>query len=378
MTSEYDIFADINNILARGPSADDMQQVASLHQPEEPQMRVADVAAPAPIDAHDSISFASDQEMSQYESDIGVNAANFARIIPTTFGLSGVLSNVSFSESALIPFIAQHLHYPCVRATCNYGDVTNEHFERLVADGSIDLTSTKKSARARAKKQKRTCAKPRKIQGNGTCFNSSVLFWIYSEAHRTVYKIRLFRTGQFGLPGTRPEMIRDILHICRDVFIPTLFAILRARDAAQSIAHVTEPIALVSLISIMKNYKWYRTIPKGTILDLAVIAERIRADSRVAGKLPYAISYVQYGICDTKLSIKFKTPSTTCAGKTVRVNVFLSGKINILGAHDSATSKNICDYLVAILTDDIVVTLEDGDENETDESDSDMVYSDDE
>lgn len=388
-----DIFSQIGRIVGRGPTDDEVHRaIIAVTAPSIP-LQHDDAASSsgeaASIASHgdngsiathgDNIStpshggagaqppqsFLSDVEMGHYEGDINeINVVSplFQTIMPTTFGLSGTLSGVAFQENTLIQYIPGKLKFPCIRAVCNFGDIRIPEFEQLVSDGRIDMASTEKSARARSKKQKRAGSKPRKIQGNGTCFNSSILFWIYSELHSSVYKIRLFRTGQFGLPGTKPEMIRDIINVCRNTLIPTLRDILHARNiGSQSTAtapgQLQNPpdITLQSLTSIMKNYKWRRIVEDGCILDLQAISTQIEADMKVTGRIPFPISYVNYGYSDAKLSIKFKTPSPSRADKTIRVNIFLSGKINILGAHDSATTKNICKYLISILSEPRVV-----------------------
>ena len=412
--ADEDIFACIDRVVSRGPTADELRAATeSAVRADETESAPRDARAAtgfAPIcapRAHPRIadpsveSFLSDDEIARYERDISEIAPSaaagslpFENIVPTTFGLSGALSGVMFNESTIMPAIARAMRFPCIRAVCNYGDHASDDFARLVREGRIDLAPVEKAARARAKKAARACARPRKIQGNGTCFNSSVLFWIYSEAHRSVYKIRLFRTGKFGLPGTKPEMIRDILRLCRDSFIPMLRDILSPSAGPA--------IALTSISSIMKNYKWRRIMPEGAVLNLSAISERIRADSRarfasagpspasasvaanaaasapvITRALPYAVSYVQYGICDAKLSVKFNTPAQARTDKTIKVNVFPSGKINILGAHDSSITKNICDYLVAVITDDMIVAREGGASgDEMEESDPECEYSD--
>lgn len=386
-----DIFSQIDRIVEHGPTDDEVHRaiIAVAATPSQHDSASSGEAA-ASIASHGDAensnipisseclnarsvyqesaspqSFLSDVEMDHYEGDINeINVVSplFQPIMPTTFGLSGTLSGVAFQENTLIQYIPGKLKFPCIRAVCNFGDIRTPEFEQLVSDGRIDMASTEKSARARSKKQKRAGSKPRKIQGNGTCFNSSILFWIYSELHRSVYKIRLFRTGQFGLPGTKPEMIRDIINVCHNTLIPTLRDIIHARNIGdQSEATVSgqlqspPDITLQSLTSIMKNYKWRRIVEDGCILDLQTISTQIEDDMKVMGRIPFLIGYVHYGYSDSKLSIKFKTPSLSRADKTIRVNIFLSGKINILGAHDSATTKNICQYLISILSEPRVV-----------------------
>lgn len=298
------------------------------------------------------VSFHEESAIEQYESDASIVCASdkFAAIYPTTFGLSGEFSNVSLNESTIMPQIEGKLSFPCLCVIGNYGIVKIPNFDEVIAEYGISMASSEKSARARAKKKERAGSHARKVQGNGTCFCSSVLFWVYSEKHRVVYKFLLFRTGKFNLPGTKPEMLRDILDICNQHLIPTLKNILTVRDQPPP------DIALVMLASVMKNYKWRRFILPNMILDLHAISERMQADPATSGLArPYEIKYVHFGICDSKLPIKFITPLPERAGKTVRVNIFLSGKINILGAHSTEVTKKICDYLSAVLTDDMVL-----------------------
>jgi hypothetical protein len=67
---------------------------------------------------------------------------------------------------------------------------------------------------------------------------------------------------------------------------------------------------------------------------------------------------VKYTREDTKLSIRFSTPIFKKPKKKTRVNIFMRGKINILGAFDADITRQICDYLRWIFVsniDDIIV-----------------------
>src|SRR5690606_29799282 len=54
---------------------------------------------------------------------------------------------------------------------------------------------------------------------------------------------------------------------------------------------------------------------------------------------------VKYTREDTKLSIKFNTPVHKKAKKCTRVNIFMRGKVNILGASDVEKTYQICKFL---------------------------------
>jgi hypothetical protein len=57
------------------------------------------------------------------------------------------------------------------------------------------------------------------------------------------------------------------------------------------------------------------------------------------------IHSIKYTRQDTALTIKFRTPSYRNVGKRTRVKIFMSGKINILGAINSVDTYIICNWL---------------------------------
>ena len=269
----------------------------------------------------------------------------FSPIEPTTFGLNGYIRGISFIEETLIAKLRTiGLRYPCVRATCNYGTVCVPEFDDMVERGIIDMSSDAKAERAREKKLARRI-KPRKVQGSGKCFNSSILVWIHSAIHNVVYKVLLFRTGTFGLPGARPIMLRDIIDIFTDKFLPQ---IANALDVAQG------SVALEYLAPIMKNYKWKRYLEPGTTIDLARVHSAISSAmlSEANAEVPFSIGHAYHEVCDSKLSVKFNVFG--CKNRGIRIKIFMYGRINILGACDSRATKMVCEFIARILSDDVI------------------------
>jgi len=293
--------------------------------------------------------------MTRYEQDINdfiaAKSRDFDKLIPTTFGLNGGLTNVVFDESILIKHIGPFLTYPCVRAVCNDGTVSIADFDERVKTGQIDMSAAEKAERQHIKKQERLHNKTRKIHGDGKSFNSSILFWIHSAKFGIVYKIRLFRNGRFGLPGTRPDMIDDIINLRDHVLIPIL---ARSLHVAYNLP-TTPQIVANELVPIMKNYKWRRIMPENAIINLRAVISRVRNNTSNYPFPPFNVAYAQYGIDDSKLSIKFITPVSDKPNKSIRIKMFPSGKINILGAHCSEITKKICEYIITILDDTIIV-----------------------
>ena len=56
----------------------------------------------------------------------------------------------------------------------------------------------------------------------------------------------------------------------------------------------------------------------------------------------------KYSFEDTKLCVKFHTPTQENHNKTVRINIFMSGKINILGAFNDDITSQIYMFLLDI------------------------------
>jgi len=280
----------------------------------------------------------SEASLVEFEEDLHISKQIppcFSSILPTTFGMGGAFKNIHFHEAQLINIIVPNDIF--VLAKCNFGEVKLPGFSQPAPNKA-------KSTRGRKRKPPVGIPrKPRKIQGTGQCFNSSVLIWTRSATFpHVIYKYKVFRTGQFGLPGIKPWMIRDIVSRTRELgdYLARTIA-----SAPAGIGHPDADGAIVALSPIMKNYKWARILTRAESLDLRAVAERIYSDETA----PFAIDYIRYGCEDVKLAVKFFTPIPGNDQKTLRVNVFPRGKINILGAFDTAATRKICLYLSLLL-----------------------------
>jgi hypothetical protein len=296
------------------------------------------------------------ERLDHYEHDAIYLNANiphdtFGEIKPTTFGLTGYMSGISFNEDKFINNVRKTIEYPCVRVICNYGVAYSANYEQLVADGRISLVSEQKAARARNKKIDRRI-KPRKVQGSGCCFNSSLLIWLYSERYGAVYKVLLFRTGNFNLPGTLPDRIHDVIHLINDALIPMLNrAKINAQDATVSNIVIPAP-SIEYLLPIMKDYKWERILNEGESLNLSAIHAKLLIPLTDRSQL-FEIGQIYHEMCDSKISIKCNI--IAYPDKHVRVKIFARGRINILGACDSNVTKKICEFVVNLITNDVIM-----------------------
>lgn len=287
--------------------------------------------------------------------------------VPTTMTLGGYINNVNFHEEQFIDQL-----YPTediFRIKCNYGDLKHESY--------YEDEPEKKTNRGRKKKDKNK--KPRKIQGDGSCFNSQITFYVPSDSK--IYKIKVFRNGELQIPGAKPEILDDILEKMQ----LTVDLISECLD--------NEDVKLEKIIPVMKNYKFSVNLDNSQLIELSVLKElllihkymdegfdynsakimmkeylcdcpdnkhsktceyeeyeenvyqgNIEIDDTPMPEHPQ-ISDVKYSGEETRLSIKFSTPIAKKIKKKARVNIFTGGKINILGAFDETVTKQIFHFL---------------------------------
>jgi hypothetical protein len=271
--------------------------------------------------------------------------------IATTTTIEGYLSNVKFHEAELIHEVIPDENILIYR--CNYG--------KAVHDGYVEPVKVKKTNRGRKKKEKKRGT--RKKQGNGTEFNSQMTFVVRSSlapapidgkinSDVSVYKFKVFRTGQIQLPGVHQHMIDDVIECAKKV-----------ADVVNFHLHSVEsnPARLTSLVNmnpVMTNYKFIVKMERGHIIDLHLLKDimlRERYNQRhsleCAGIDRPRIFVIGYTRQSTKLSLKFITPILKNPSKKTRINIFMRGKINILGALYVESTSQICEYLHGIFMD---------------------------
>lgn len=312
----------------------------------------------------------------------------FTTPIPTTFTMEGFISSVSHSEEAIVHLIATDENVLVVHS--NYG--------KYVYPGYTPPVQVKLTNKGRKKKEREK--KPRKKQGNGDCFASQVSLWIRSQefiptvrkevvvgAGRTecvwdipsdvlVYKFKVFRNGKIQLPGVIPSRIEDVISAIR-IIVSVLNFYLHPGEF-----DIAKQCRVVSLTPVMQNYKFMIrqcTEVDSVIVDLMAfrwIIGAIEGDGKPPAEqsLPRYLrggvlkSIVDVGAAsmktiparpkvvdpkyhreESRLSLTFLTPTPTDPEKMVRVNFFMRGNVNILGANDIESTLHICNYLSAVI-----------------------------
>ena len=298
----------------------------------------------------------------KFTIDITSNDTNlFSNPISTTITMEGYISNVRFHEANFINEL--NADEDIVQIKCNFG--------KKIYEGYIEPVKIKRTNRGRKKKEKKK--KQRKIQGDGTCFNSQITFVVRSQEQKLlekkvadgvdgiedelikVYKFKVFRPGKIQLPGVKPKSLSDVI-VCADKIVDLLN--LHLHPGIEDDSRICK---LININPVMKNYKFFVKIEVNQLIDLdllkkILLAERLlqfQQEDEVENNLYYhsamphpSIFDVKYTREETKLSIKFHTPILGKIKKRTRVNIFMRGKINLLGAFDEDITRQIYEYLL--------------------------------
>jgi len=300
------------------------------------------------------------QEVIFEETDI------FTSPVSTTNTMEGFISNVRFHERDLIEELM--VSEDIVICRCNYGIIKYP--------GYTEPAKIRKTNRGRKKKPKNK--KIRKKQGSGEDFNSQVTFIVRSGINKEqdgeptgpegiieipygtkVYKFKIFRTGKLQLPGVHQHLIEDVIEGARKI-VEVLNFHLHPGELNPALR-----ADIINMNPVMKNYKLVVKMPVDHIIDMQVLMQILAQlrmaqfagnddsddESALCVKTPEGmpdhppIFLLKFTRQDTKLSIKFTTPIFHKPKKKTRINIFMRGKINILGAFDAPTTRQICDFL---------------------------------
>lgn len=296
--------------------------------------------------------------MARFKDTKFTDSRLFTELVTTTITMEGFLNNVIFHEAELIDWLMPDEWIVVIR--CNYG--------KLVYPGYQEPIKIKVSNRGRKKKEKKR--KHRKIQGAGTDFNSQITFFVRSgldpaypvaddgavqiPATARVYKFKVFRTGKIQLPGVQPELIDDVIDCVRRLV--NMFEY-----------HMNGPVQITNLNPVMKNYRFNLKLGDN-IVDLVelmrlILRLKVAETQGDMGDVPAhpPIFDLKYSREDTKLSMRFRTPIHNKPTKKTRVNVFMRGKINILGAFDTQYTNEILAFLAWIFDNhsELIVSMAD-------------------
>lgn len=302
----------------------------------------------------------------EFKNEIIYNETEiFTAPVSTTNTMEGFMSNVSIHEQVIIEEIEPDDCIVVIR--CNYG--------KLVYPGYVEPVKIKKTNRGRKKRTKQK--KPRKKQGFGTDFSSQITFMgISPENPDKVYKFKIFRTGVLQLPGAQQDRIDDVVYCAKHIATLLNNCLHPNEQNPAKLTHV------VNINPVMKNYKFRIKMGKNNVIDMEMLKEILALEwlaqlrgaaapdglKKILGDVECErrrddypsetprIFLVKYTQQETKLSVIFDTPIKNNANKKTRVNIFMRGKVNILGAFYAESTRNIIDYIHDIfLSNDLIV-----------------------
>lgn len=287
-------------------------------------------------------------------------APPFSPIVMFVCTFEAVINNINRTHEDLIGVLEPR---GAIKAlNCNFGHKVLPGFERFEK-----RPKSKQAPGARAEPRGRLIGssrrrlapanvRPRKPQGDATCFNSALEVTIipgpednpppavleyFARNPNKHYAVKSFpTTGKTQVPGV----------VCDGLVDGTFIAQRWAKYLTES--GVAEdpslPITVVEERPIMLNFKFflYRASER-VILNLSAIAHHLEVVKESGEALPYPVREIKHVQDGQNISFKFVSP----AGKKVRVNMFFRGKVNILGAAEFETPRAIYNYLSVLIYD---------------------------
>lgn len=381
-------FTDIFNYLDDDPQddndsvADDEEEairniltIGAINQTTDNQTTDNQITDEPTVDYDPEYNLLDDRVRDEFKMEVLMEENDiFTQSVSTTDTMEGHFSNTQFHERDLIKSVV--IDERVVLAACNYG--VHKY------PGYTVPVKVKTTRRGRNKKEKKK--KNRRQQGDQ--MNSQITFVVLSENVEPiendpddypsdlnnnnpnnpntnldpllvsppcpqyspytipygakVYKFKVFRPGTIQLPGVTAAVVDDVIE-CAKLLSEKMTTYMYG-DSQSS-----KQCTLLHLNPVMRNYKFRLKLPEKSMVDLKELKRVLTEDRRN----PHAdkpigvpsIYLIKYDREDTKLSIKFNTSIYKKPKKKTRINIFMRGKINILGAFAVHATKKICDYL---------------------------------
>lgn len=235
------------------------------------------------------------------------------------------LGNININFEDLTHILCNNLHGHILALNSNYGHASQPGHESYI-----------KSPKKQETQSLFIKHRIRRIQGDGTCFNSAIEPIIKLDNSEKVYFIKCFpTTGETQIPGVINSDFSDG-HNVLVTFINYLNDLNISGDKQIFIEHEGPK---------MLNYKFrLNRINDRILINLNNIAIYLANISESDIKPPFPIKEIKSPVDDIKISFKFQTSIK----RAPRINIFQEGKINILGAESVNSSELIYTFLTDI------------------------------
>ena len=161
------------------------------------------------------------------------------------------------SNSADLEFCNHHIdlvlkiikHFTDYESVCTCAEQFTKENDLYHLDKDTLVKKKKNSARGRKPKDKKK--KKRKIQGTGLYFSSQVSFDIYNYINNKITKIKIFRNGNFQVPGVKkPDMsdLVDSIVLLKNYLNYVKFLHIEPNEPKET------AVGIPYIISVMRNY----------------------------------------------------------------------------------------------------------------------------
>ncbi len=282
----------------------------------------------------------------------------FSPLVMFTCTFEAQIANINRSHVELTDVLGPRVASgagPVKALNSNFGHYCQPGFERF-------LKQPKPPTPRRGGQLTAAITRPRKPQGDATCFNSALELIIIpgpeddpppevqivnAEHPGKYYAVKSFpTTGQTQVPGVICPRLTDGAYVAR------LWAAFLT-DAGVGI-DPSEPVTVRSEHPIMINFKFHLVRRSARVIfNLVRMVEYLEATKhqKNAG-LPFPIREIKHPQDGQNLSFKFVYPVLGREEpKKIRVNIFYQGKVNILGACDFDGPRIIYSYLGNLICD---------------------------
>jgi hypothetical protein len=277
-----------------------------------------------------------------------VPAPLFNPLQPSTLTVCGNIGPIEFNEMNIIDMLSVPTGN-ILMIGCNYGELYNPEYAQP--------TVAKKAGRGRKPKEKEKST--RKSQGSGKYFSSQMTFLIRNTTNNALYKIKLFRTGTFQVPGIKNPDVSDLHEP-----IDTLVKYLREELSDESIGVRSFRVSMRNYKTSLRDTNLYvdlRSLEKifreeKTRIDYTKIFAWLLADypeqaqeymwGRVKNMHP--IGFAELGYNPDRcfpLMLKFRRPIMGDNEKKATVKLLKGGKINFDGANSPEEVELLYLYL---------------------------------
>lgn len=206
-------------------------------------------------------------------------------------------------------------------------------------------------SKKRTRKEKAGKKSKRKRQGTGIYFSSQITFEIYNHINKKKSKLKLFRNGNFQVPGVKSPNMDDLigpLYTLRDYWNATnpdnqtgiSYILSNMRNYKCRLANENLTILLNRLEDSLHNEKELPLFPEDPIAKLNELQSHGISDKMCEAIFQY-VNYSLFTISEINnnsernpgLLVKFNRPIPNKSNKKITIKILSSGKINFDGGN---------------------------------------------